>query len=246
ERLVGVFSHPDYNLLYPNGDQVQQWTVCVASRVEGGTLRADGGETLSVCWRAVDEALPQFPPAYQKMVRAALESPRAAHLEPVYTQTPLIPYYPILRERIGHAPIILPGVMAVIRDESGAVLVARRIVDGLVDIPGGYCDLGETTSAAVVREVREETGLEVEPVRIIGVYSENMMYTYPNGDTVHGIGLTFECRVVGGTLHADHQEISELKFLPLAQLVTQPAPGMRGMTQVWQDVQHPNDWPFIR
>ena len=68
ERLVGVFSHPDYNLHYPNGDLVQQWSVCVVARPVGGTLRADGNETLELDWLPVDEALPQFPPAYQAMV----------------------------------------------------------------------------------------------------------------------------------------------------------------------------------
>jgi mutator protein MutT len=246
DRLIGVFSHPDYNLRYPNGDEVQQWTVCVASHVVGGDLHADGGETLSVAWMPVADALPHFPPAYQAMVRAALQSPPAAHLEPVYIRAPLIPYYPILRAKIGHAPIILPGVMAVIRNEQGEVLIARRLMDDLADIPGGYCDLGETTTAAVIREVREETGLEVEPKRIIGVYSENMLYTYPNQDTVHGIGLAFECRITGGTLRADQHEIGELRFMPITQLLDQPAPGMEGMVQVWQDLQRPHDWPFIR
>lgn len=246
ERLVGVFSHPQYNLLYPNGDQVQQWTVCTVSRVEGGDLTADGGETLDVLWMPVDDALPQFPPAYRAMVHAAQESPQAAILEPVYTQPPRVPYFPILRQHVGHAPLILPGVMAVVRNEAGEVLVARRTDDGLFDIPGGYCDLGETTTATVIREVREETGLHVEPVRIMGVYSENMRYTYPNGDTVHGVGLAFECRLLSGTLEADRREISEARFMPIQQLLDQPSPGMGAMAQVWKDIQHPEVWPFIR
>jgi 8-oxo-dGTP pyrophosphatase MutT (NUDIX family) len=247
ERLVGVFSHPQYNLLYPNGDQVQQWTVCVVARPVDGQINPDGSETLKVSWMAVDEALPQFPPAYQAMVRAAQESPRAAVLEPVYTQGPLIPHYPILREKIGHAPIILPGVMALIRTDNGEVLVERRTDNGLFDIPGGFCDLGETTAAAVIREVREETGLTVEPARVIGVYSENMLYTYPNGDTVHGVGIAFECRVIGGTLKADQDEVAEVAFVPHTHLLAQThTPGMAGMSQLWQDIVCPDDWPVIR
>lgn len=247
ERLVGVFSHPDYNLLYPNGDHVQQWTVCVTARPAGGTLRADGGETLQVFWLPVDRALPQFPPAYRAMVRAALESPHDAVLEPVYTRVPLVPYYPILRERVGHAPVILPGIMAVIRDEAGRVLAARRRDDDLFDVPGGYCDLGETTTAAAIREVREETGLIVQPERVIGVYSQDMLYTYPNGDVVHGVGLALACRVTGGHLRADHTEISEVAFLTPGELLAQGAPpGMAGMQQLWQDLAYPDRWPVLR
>src|SRR5690554_3007106 len=192
ERLVGVFSHPDYNLLYPNGDQVQQWTVCVVARPVDGALHADGGETLQVQWMPVDEALPQFPPAYQAMVRAAQSSPHEAVLEPVYARPPLTEYYPILRAHVGHAPIILPGIMAVVRDGAGRVLAAKRRDDSLFDVPGGYCDLGETTTAATIREVREETGLDVQPERVSGVYSEDMCFTYTNGDVVHGGGVALE------------------------------------------------------
>lgn len=246
ERLVGVFSHPDYNLLYPNGDQVQQWSVCLVGRPRGGQLTPDGGETLQVEWMPVDEALPQFPPAYQSMVRAALDSPHDAVLEPVYFREPVIPYFPILRQFIEHDPVILPGVMAVVRNEEGHVLMARRISDGLLDVPGGFCDLGETTTAAVIREVHEETGLIVEPVRIIGIYSEGMRYKYPNGDIMHGVGLAFECRLVGGTPRADRDEISEVVFLPEAEFLAQPHPVLPGMQRLWRDISHPEAWPFIR
>ena len=246
ERVVGVFSHPDFNLHYPNDDIVQQWSVCVVARAVGGTLHADGGETLAVEWLPVDEALPQFPPAYQAMLRAARES-RDGTLEPVYTREPLIPFYPILRAGVGHEPVILPGVMAVIRDDVGRVLAARRTFERFYDIPGGYCDLGETTTAAVVREVREETGLEVTPVRMIGVYSENMLVTYPNSDQVHGVGIAFECQITGGTLRADHDEIDEVLFLPVEQLIAQPStPGMGGMAGVWRDILRPEMWPVLR
>jgi ADP-ribose pyrophosphatase YjhB (NUDIX family) len=247
ERLVGVFSHPDYNLKYPNGDLVQPWAVCVVARPIGGQLHADGSETLGVQWMSIDEALPQFPPSYQAMVRAALASSRAAVLEPVYSREPLTPYYPILRAQIGHAPVILPGVMAVIRNEAGDVLAERRVDLDMLDVPGGFCDLGETTTAAVIREVREETGLDIEPVRVIGVYSEDMVYTYSNGDNVHGVGVAFECRVTGGRLEADHDEIQDAFFVPVARLLEQPyAPGMAGMKQLWQDLLQPDTWPVIR
>ncbi|MCD4686208.1 MAG: NUDIX domain-containing protein [Anaerolineae bacterium] len=248
ERVVGVFSHPMYNLHYPNGDDVQQWSVCVQSRAVGGSLRADGGETLEALWMDVDEALPQFPPAYQAMVRAAQETSSAAVLEPVYGAEPLTEYWPILRQCVGHAPIILPGAMAVIPNEKGDILAVRRTDNGLWMLPCGYASLGETTTHTAVREVREETGLEVEPLRMIGVYSETpmMMACMVNGDMAHNIGIAFECRVTGGTLRADGTETSAVAFKPVEELLQQSFLPTHDNPQVMRDFLRPETWPVLR
>jgi len=248
ERLVGVFSHPDYNLRYPNGDCVQQWTACVVSRPVGGQLRADGGETLAVTWLAVDEALPRFPPAYRAMVRAALESPGEAVLEPVYAGPALRPYYPLLRAVVGHAPVILPGAMGLVPNERGELLCTRRTDDRLWHPPSGYADLGETTTATVIREVREETGLIVEPARVMGVYSETplMLARFPNGDMVHNVGIAFECRVTGGALRADGDEASAVAFKPVEELLAQPFVGLTDTPQLLRDYLRRETWPVLR
>jgi|DewCreStandDraft_5_1066085.scaffolds.fasta_scaffold00086_106 ADP-ribose pyrophosphatase YjhB (NUDIX family)/ubiquinone/menaquinone biosynthesis C-methylase UbiE len=95
--------------------------------------------------------------------------------------------------------IITPliAVCAVIRDRDGRVLLARRTDNGLWCLPGGAMEVGETVEAAVRREVREETGLEValdEPP-LFGVYSEPRP-----GARRHVVVLGFRCRVVGGAL----------------------------------------------
>lgn len=248
ERLVGVFSHPDYNLRYPNGDYVQQWTACVVSRPIGGQIRADGSETLAVSWLAVDEALPLFPPAYRAMVRAALESPDEAVLEPIYAEPVLTPYYPLLRAAIGHAPVILPGAMGLVPNERGDLLCTQRTDDGLWHPPSGYADLGETTTATVVREVREETGLIVEPTRVVGLYSETplMLARFPNGDLAHNLGLAIECRVTGGALHADGLEASAVAFKPIEELLAQPFADQSDTPQILRDYLHHEMWPVLR
>jgi len=74
-------------------------------------------------------------------------------------------------------------------------------------------ELGERAADAVVREVREEIGLEVEPVALIGVYSgPEYTFAYPNGDQVQPVILFFECRVVGGELQPDMQEIIGARY----------------------------------
>ena len=64
-----------------------------------------------------------------------------------------------------------------------------------------------------MREAREETGLEVEPVALIGVYSDPAYaFAYPNGDRVQPVTLFFECRVTGGVLQPDMVEIVEARY----------------------------------
>ena len=68
---------------------------------------------------------------------------------------------------------------------------------------GGGVEPGESVRQAVVREVREETGLDVEPLRLIGVYSDpahHQIVTYPDGNVIHYVSSVFECAVRGGTL----------------------------------------------
>lgn len=97
---------------------------------------------------------------------------------------------------------IRPGVAAVIVTDAG-VLLQRRDDNGRWGLPGGAVDPGESVRAALVREVREETGLEVEPVRLVGVYSDPALHQvirYPDGNVVHFVSVVFECAIRGGTL----------------------------------------------
>jgi 8-oxo-dGTP pyrophosphatase MutT (NUDIX family) len=116
-----------------------------------------------------------------------------------------------LRECVGHDPLFGPSAAACIRDKEGRILLLRRSdSDDLWGFPGGGMELGEQASETVVREVREETGLEVEPVALIGVYSgSEYAFAYPNGDRVQPVIVFFECRVVGGELRPDQEEVLE-------------------------------------
>jgi 8-oxo-dGTP diphosphatase len=63
----------------------------------------------------------------------------------------------------------------VVRDTNSRVLLIRRKNEpfkGAYALPGGFVDIGETVEAACRREVREETGLNVDALRLIGVYSD--------------------------------------------------------------------------
>ncbi len=127
---------------------------------------------------------------------------------------PTPPYIAHLRQYVGHATLLVPATAAIIRDEASRVLLIRRGDGRGWSLPGGLIEPGERVADSIVREVREETGLEVEPVRVVGVYSDPTFthITYPNGDQVHFVSTTFECRVVGGELRADGQESLEVAY----------------------------------
>ena len=126
-----------------------------------------------------------------------------------------IPEYVLkLRAHVGHETLLLPAAAAVVRDATGRVLLIRRGDGRGWSLPGGMMEPGENLVACVVREVWEETGLDVEPLRLVGIYSDpaQMRFAYPNGDRVHFVSATFECRVVGGALRADGEESLEVAY----------------------------------
>lgn len=85
--------------------------------------------------------------------------------------------------------------------EGGGVVLIKRKNEPFVGrwaLPGGFVDVGETVEDAAVREMREETGLDVELVRLVGVYSEPTRD--PRG---HYVSVVFLARLVGGRLAAD-------------------------------------------
>ena len=254
EHMVGVYSHPDYTIQYPNGDRVQPWAVCFVCRVAGGAVQPDGKEILEVTFKPLHELLPHPHPIFDRMLRDAFpdghtnSSPIPALVmempfEADYTQ----PAHTALRQHIKREPIILPGAMMVVFDDVGRMLVTDHAVFDVWDFPGGFSDLGETTTRTAIREVHEETGLEVEAVRALGVYSDPslMRGEYPNGDVVYGVGLLFEGRVIGGELRADGTESRDVAFLPPEAIAAQP--NLRPLTrQILQDIVNIDAHPFIR
>ncbi len=114
-----------------------------------------------------------------------------------------------------HPPTHCVGAFAIIRDDDGRILVSRRVDNGWYNLPGGGVEPDESVPEGLIREVREETGLEVEVGRLVSVYSKPQK---------HEVVLTFEARVVEGTLRPSEEadlhewvspeEIEQIKLLP--------------------------------
>ncbi len=219
-RLVGVYSGPRYAVTYPNGDQVQQFTVALESGLTGGAGQVDGEEAREQAFFAPD-AHPATSAWYTAMARDLLAGAEAASFEPPRADRPVTHGDTILalRQRVGAGWLIAPGASALVRDGAGQVLLVRRADNGRWMLPSGYMDLGESIAETVVRELREETGLEVRPERLINVSTgPQHQVTYPNGDQVQVCSTLFECAWVGGALRPDAREITAAEFFPPSAL----------------------------
>jgi 8-oxo-dGTP pyrophosphatase MutT (NUDIX family) len=110
---------------------------------------------------------------------------------------PMSPYFRQLRSKVGHGLLLVPGVAAVIRDPQGRILLQERSSGEGWSLPAGAIEPGERPEDAVRREVREETGIVVDPTEILGVYGgAEFRYTYPNGDAVEYTVVLYRCTPV--------------------------------------------------
>jgi 8-oxo-dGTP diphosphatase len=112
----------------------------------------------------------------------------------------------------------LIGVGAVIIDR-GRALVVRRATEPLKgewSIPGGMLELGETLRAGVVREAKEETGLDVVAHEVLAVYDR--IVAGADGRTrFHYVLIDYRCEVAGGELRAA-SDASEARWITRAEL----------------------------
>jgi len=116
-----------------------------------------------------------------------------------------IPDYIVrLRKFVGHDPLWLPSVSAVVVNDRGEILLGQRVDDGRWSIISGFAEPGEQPATAVVREVFEETGVHVTPDRLSSVLAHPI--TYPNGDRCLYMNMAFRCTPVGGTARVNDDE----------------------------------------
>lgn len=106
---------------------------------------------------------------------------------------------------------------AIFRD--GRVLIVRRAqppAQGLYTLPGGVVELGESLEQAVVREVREETGLRIEPLALAG-YREAIARDAAGRVERHFVILPFAARCPAGEVSLNH-ELAEARWLLPSEL----------------------------
>ena len=104
-------------------------------------------------------------------------------------------YISYIRSKVGHDKVLLTFAGGILSDDEGRVLLQLRGDKKTWAIPGGSMELGESTLDTAKREFFEETGIQVEAVRFLNVYS-NFEESYPNGDKVQTIVMIYEFKAL--------------------------------------------------
>ena len=119
------------------------------------------------------------------------------------------------------------AAVAIVVDGDGLVMVKRGVEPeyGKWAFPSGYVDRGEVVEAAAVREVKEETGLDVALDRLIGVYSL---------DGYAVVLVVYSAHIIGGAVAIGHDAL-DVRTFPLDDLPSLPFPNDYRMLRDWQE-----------
>jgi predicted RNase H-like nuclease/ADP-ribose pyrophosphatase YjhB (NUDIX family) len=121
-----------------------------------------------------------------------------------------------IREKVGHDPLWLPGVTAVVR-RGDQVLLVKRSDNGQWTPVTGIPDPGEEPAVAAAREALEETGVRIRVDRLASTAVHGEI-VHANGDRATYLDLTFACTWLEGEAHVADDESSDVRWWPLAGL----------------------------
>lgn len=102
---------------------------------------------------------------------------------------------------------------AVIRN--GKILLVQENTDNCWAMPGGWADVGDVPSDVAIRETKEESGFDVKPVKVIGVFDANRVED--KLEFFHAFKIVFLCDLIGGNA-ATSNETLDVKFFDLDKL----------------------------
>lgn len=137
---------------------------------------------------------------------------------------------------------VVPSVTAVVEHE-GRILLIHKTDNKLWALPGGGHDPGESIRDTVTREVKEETGYDVEVTRIVGTYTNpRHVMAYDDGEVRQQFSICFAARLVGGE-RATSSESRAVEWVEPSAMGDLPMhPSMRLRIQHYLDRR---DGPFI-
>ena len=117
-----------------------------------------------------------------------------------------------LRKIVGTRLILVPGARIVVHDRLGRVLLELRKDFRKWGLPGGHQEIGDSSAETAIREVFEETGLQIKRPRVFGIASDprHETVTFPNGDRTQSVSILFHAKKPRGEPRFDPHETLDL------------------------------------
>ena len=117
---------------------------------------------------------------------------------------------------------LVPAASVVVTDDAGRILLQRRTDNDMWALPGGAMELGESIADCARREALEETGLTVEILSIVGLYTDpGHVFAYDDGEVRQEFSICFHARVLGGEIQVS-SESHEVQFFEPAEVEDLP------------------------
>ena len=140
-----------------------------------------------------------------------------------------------MRAKIGHDTLICVGA-GVLVYKDGKVLLQKRKDNNCWAQHGGGMEIGETLEETAKRELLEETGLIANSLEFLGVFSgKELLYTYPNGDKVCNVCISYVCQDFSGELLNETDETSELKWFSINEIPANISPPDKKIFEAFSD-----------
>ncbi|MCF7923849.1 MAG: NUDIX domain-containing protein [Candidatus Izimaplasma sp.] len=126
-------------------------------------------------------------------------------------------YIKNLRDKIGNDKVILNACAVVIINQNNEILLQKRSDNLLWGLPGGLIELDESITEAAIREVKEETNLEIELIKFIGVFNNPFM-RWREKDRARIISFAFLGKTLSSELKINDHESKELRYFSYVNL----------------------------
>ena len=128
-------------------------------------------------------------------------------------------YIEELRKLVGHSPILTAGVILFVFNDKKQVLMQLRTDFNMWGFPGGAMELGESYEEVAKRELKEETNLEADELKLLKVLSGKDTYReYPNGDKLYDNTAVFVVKKYHNDLKINDEESLKLEWFDITNL----------------------------
>ena len=215
-RMIGIYTSPDFDVIYPNGDHVQQVTVCFDCGIIGGIMQANNSETLALDWFPQDK-----PPAtsvwYNSMIDDLMLDKKTASFDrgiPGFSNSNES-FYKFMEKKVGNIPFVIPIVGAFIKNKKDHILLQQGCNNGKWILPCTEMSIGERIDQTIINGLFKNIGLKTKAIRLIGVYSEHNGYLSSTvGDKLKEVCTLFHCQIINGQMQTTDNILKKAQFFP--------------------------------